>query len=104
MAQERLYDAEADVEVKQWEKTNSDTALCEINQEFESQRLQLQQANQWADHAQREKISLCGELEMRNRLFKKLKNWEEFVAKKQIEQDMQEMMNCLYIKRGIRRL
>ena len=45
-------------------------ALYEINQEFESQRLQLQQANQWADQAQREKISLCGEFKMRNRLFR----------------------------------
>ena len=54
LAQQRLYEAEADVEVKHWEKTNSDIALYEINQEFESQRLQPQQANQWADQAQRE--------------------------------------------------
>ena len=47
LAQQRLYEAEADVEVKHWEKRNSDIALCEINQEFESRRLQLQQANQW---------------------------------------------------------
>ena len=58
------------MEVKHWEKRNSDIALHETNQEFESQRLQLQQANQWADQAQRDKISLCGELEMRNRLFR----------------------------------
>ena len=31
------------------EKRNSDFALDEINQELETQRLQLQQANQWAD-------------------------------------------------------
>ena len=30
----------------------------------------------------------------------KLKNWGEFVAKKQIEQDKQELMNCRCIKRG----
>ena len=35
------------------------------------QRLQLQQANQWADQAQRDKVSLYGELEMRNSLFKR---------------------------------
>ena len=29
----------------------------------------------------------------------KLRNCEEFVAKKQIEQDSQELMNCLCIKR-----
>ena len=46
LAQPRLYEAEADVEVKHWEKRNSDIALYDINQEFESQRLQLQQANQ----------------------------------------------------------
>ena len=70
LAQQRLYEAETDVEVKHWEKRNSDIALFEINQEFESQRLQLHQANQWADQAQRDKISLCGEMEMRNGLFR----------------------------------
>ena len=35
---------------------------------------------------------------------KKLKNWEEFVAKKVTEQDKQELMNCLCIKRWILRL
>ena len=55
LAEQRLYEAEADVEVKHWGKRNSDTALYEINQEFESQRLQLQQANQRTDQAQRQK-------------------------------------------------
>ena len=41
----------------------------EINQEFESQRFQLHQASRWADQAQRDKMSLYGELEFRNRLF-----------------------------------
>ena len=61
---------EADVEVKHSEKRNSDIALYKVNLEFESQRLQLQQANQWADQAQRDKMSLHGELEMRSRLFR----------------------------------
>ena len=69
LAQQRFFEAEADVEVKHWENRNSDTALYEINQEFESQRSQLQRANQWADQAQTDKISLYGELEMRDRLF-----------------------------------
>ena len=60
LAQQRFFEVEADVEVKHWERRNSDIALYEINQEFESQRLQLQQANRWADQAQKEKISLCG--------------------------------------------
>ena len=33
----------------------------------------------------------------------KLTNCEEFVAKKQIEQDKQQLMNCPCIKRGILR-
>ena len=41
----------------------------EINQEFESQRFQVQQAIRWADQAQRDKMSLYGQLELRNRLF-----------------------------------
>ena len=70
LAQQRFYDAEADVEVKHWEKKNSDMALHEVNQVFESQRLQLQQANQWADQAQRDKVSLHGDLGMRSGLFR----------------------------------
>ena len=58
MVQQKLYEAEAEVEAGYREKRNSDIALREINQEFETQRLQLQQA-----------VSLCGELELRNRLF-----------------------------------
>ena len=54
---------------KNWERRDSDIALYEINQEFASQRFQLQQANHWANQAQRRKISLHGELEMRKRLF-----------------------------------
>ena len=69
MAQQNLHEAEADVEVKHWEKEKTDMALYEVNQEFESQRFQLQQATRWADQAQRDKKSLCGELELRNSLF-----------------------------------
>ena len=42
--------------IRNWEQRNS-------------QRLELYQANQWADQGQREKIHSCGELKMRNRLF-----------------------------------
>ena len=41
----------------------------EMNQEFESQRIHLYQANQRADQAQRENINLFGDSEMRNRTF-----------------------------------
>ena len=69
MAQQKLYEAEAEAEARNWEKRNSDISLHEINQEFESQRFQLRQARRWADQAQRDKISLYGELELRTRLF-----------------------------------
>ena len=46
------------MEDKYWEKKNSDIAILGINQDFESQRLQLQQADQWADEAQRDKNEL----------------------------------------------
>ena len=58
LVQQRFYEAVADLEVKHWEKRNSDVALHEIIQEFESQRLQLQQPNQWADQAHRDKKKL----------------------------------------------
>ena len=61
-----LYKAEADVQVTHWEKRDSDIAPYETNQEVESQRSQLQQANQWADQAQRNKLRLYAELDMRN--------------------------------------
>ena len=54
IAQQRLYEAEAEVEARYWEKRNSDIAFHEINQEFESHRFQLQQASRWADQAQRD--------------------------------------------------
>ena len=64
VAQKRISEAEADMEIRNWEKRNSDIAYNPINLEL------VQQAIQWADQAQREKISLCGELEMRNSLFR----------------------------------
>ena len=41
-----------------WEHRSSDAALDETNRELESQRLELQNAHQWADQAQREKGSV----------------------------------------------
>ena len=41
-------------------REEKEIALYEINLEFESQRLQLQHANRWADQAQRDK-SACME-------------------------------------------
>ena len=52
-AQQKFFEGEADVEVKHWEKRNSEMALYEVNQEFESKRFQLQRTNRWADQAPR---------------------------------------------------
>ena len=107
MTQQKLYEAEAEIETRNWKKRNSDFTFQEINQEFESQRFQLHQVSRWTDQTQRDKISLYGELELRNthlprnhvRITQELKTWEVFVTKKQIEQDKQELMNYLCIKR-----
>ena len=69
LAQHRFFEAEADVEVKHWEKRNSDIALYEINQEFEVPTITATTGESMTDHAQRNKMSLYGELELRNRLF-----------------------------------
>ena len=70
MVQRKLCEAEAEIEARNWEKRNSGVAFQEIKQEFESQRCQLHQASRKADQVQGDKISLCGELELRNsRLF-----------------------------------
>ena len=58
-AQQKFYQAEAEVEARNWEKRNSDFAFQEINQECESPRFRLHQACRRADQAQRDKISLC---------------------------------------------
>ena len=66
----KISGAVAQMDIRHWEQRNADIALYETR-ELESQRLELYQANQWADQdqAQREKIHLCGELGMRNRIF-----------------------------------
>ena len=66
MSQRKLYEVEAKDEARNWEKKNSDFACQEINQEFESFRFQLHHASRY--QAQRDKIILYGELELRNRL------------------------------------
>ena len=67
-APKRLSEAEADLEIRRWDQTNSEISLYESHRELEPQRIQLHQAKQWADQAQGEKIDLCRELEMRNRM------------------------------------
>ena len=68
-AQQKLYQAEVEIEAKNWEKRNRDHSFQEINQVLESQRFQLHQASRWTDQASRDKFSPSGESELRNRLF-----------------------------------
>ena len=91
------------MEIRNWDRRNSQYALYDTNRELESQRLELSQAIQWSDRAQREKINSCGELEMRSRLFQesRAKIGEESVAKEQMEPDNWELMNCPCNRRGI---
>ena len=56
-AQQKLYQAGAEVEAGNWEKRNSDIACQEINQEFESQRFQQHRTSRWADQAHSDKIT-----------------------------------------------
>ena len=69
------------MDVREWEKRRSDLALYETNRELESHRLELNPSNTGADQAQRERISLHGELELRNRCFQesRARNCQEIV-------------------------
>ena len=66
--QRKLYSTEYDMEIQNLERRNSEYALFESQRELESQRLQLLQDIHWTDQAQRERIHLCSELKMKNRL------------------------------------
>ena len=46
VAQKRLSEAEVEMDRRSWERRNSDIALYETSQQLESQRLELDQANQ----------------------------------------------------------
>ena len=56
------------MEIQNLERRNSEYALIESQRELKSQKRQLLEANQWADQAQRERIHLCSEMEMKKRL------------------------------------
>ena len=90
-AQQKKFEAEAKVDARNWEKRNSDIAFREINQEFESQRYQLQQAacmENWNWGIDSSKKIMQG-------IAKKLKSWGECVAKKLTKQDKQELSKFL---------
>ena len=54
---------------RKWIMQNADIVLYEAGIQLRSQRMELYQANQVSDQAQREKSWLCEELDMRNRAF-----------------------------------
>ena len=75
-AQRRFSEAEADMDIRNWEQRNSDIAPYETNRELESQRLELYQANQQADQAQDKRLSVTNEKQTLPR--KSPKKFQEF--------------------------
>ena len=85
------------------EKSSSDMALFETSREFESQRLELYQGSERMDQFMwRIGNETDYSMKVAREIAKKFKNCEEFVVKKQIGPDKEELMNCLCNKRGIR--
>ena len=90
--QKRLSEAEAGLVIRRWEQNN---CPLWVSSRTRVSRLQQHQANQSADQVPREKINLCGNWNWRTELFKtdthklrkNLKNYEEFVARRQTEID-----------------
>ena len=68
-AQRKLYLTEYDMEIQNLERRNSEYRLFKSQRELESQRRQQLKASQWAEQAQRQRIHLCSELDMKNRLY-----------------------------------
>ena len=60
------YIPDYNMEIQNLERRNSEYASFESQRELESQRRQLSKANQCADQAQRERLHLCSELEMKD--------------------------------------
>ena len=80
MAQRRSSEAEVELDRRSWE----------TNEQIETQRLELLQANQWADQAQRETNRLLGELSTKKisqKITKKLRNYGELAVQRLKELD-----------------
>ena len=74
--QRRLFDAEAYLEVRRWEQRKLRIRpIMGLIGKLESQRMEVHQANQWADQTPRERINLCG----------RIGNWEQTSSWKLIE-------------------
>ena len=90
-AQKRLSEAQVEVDRGEWERRNADIALFETTRHFEPQRVELYQANQRVEQAQREKSWLFGELDFEKQRFirkntqevaKNLKTYTEIAGQK----------------------
>ena len=95
-AQTRLSEAQAESDRRECEMRNADIALYETGMQLQSQRMELDEANQLTYQTRREQSWQCDELEMRNRAFqekivqevaKKLKNCAEFAVQRLQEFD-----------------
>ena len=62
------FSMEYNMEIQNLKRRNSEYALFESQRELGSQRRQLLEASQWAEQAQRERVHLCSEMEVKNRL------------------------------------
>ena len=92
------------------EQRNAHTAVYETNRQLECQRLELNQANQWADQAQREKVRSSGHLHLSNRFFqeyhvkkiaKRLGAYVGLVVKKLKGPDSSKLMESRSSRDGI---
>ena len=68
-AQARIFEAQSELDRREWRIRDADITLYETGMQLQSQRLELYRANQLTDQTRREKSWLCEELEMRNRTF-----------------------------------
>ena len=96
-ARRRLSDAEAHLDSRDWERRKSELVLYESQQQLESQKGESPQASQWADQAQRERVNLCGELEMRKRI-----RYENQVSTNQDSEELRRI--CSEEENQVRRL
>ena len=65
----RLSDVQDEMDRRKWIMQKVHIALYETGIQLQCHRVELYQANQVSDQAQREKSWLCEELDMRNRAF-----------------------------------
>ena len=63
----KLYSTEYNMEIQKLDRRNSEYASFESQRELGSQKQQFLMVNQWSDQAQRERIHLCSDLEMKIR-------------------------------------